>query len=221
VHADPQRVERDAELGGERLAPAAAVVVGALVRQQAPASELRELVEAPAQPCERVVGVVRPRCRGRGQGGQRDRLLAAGAARRIADLARDLAQGGADVARAAGQRARDTVEHLVGEVLGIGQRATAIQRDQADPEPLVARRRLRHIRIERAEKLVPGIASERAIRHPPSHPRSAGDFCNARITARALGLPGAGRRWSSGIATGRGGLQIAALGRCRGTSLPG
>jgi hypothetical protein len=48
VHADPQRVERDAELGGERLAPAAAVAVRALVGQQAPAIELGELVEAPA-----------------------------------------------------------------------------------------------------------------------------------------------------------------------------
>jgi hypothetical protein len=185
VHADPQRVERDAELGRERAPPAAAIVVGALVRQQAAAIELGQLVEAAVEPGERVVGVVRPRGRrGGGQGGQRDRVRAAGVARRVADRARDLAQRAADVALAAGQRARDAVERLVGEALGIGQRAPAIQRDQAPPEPLVARRRLCHIRVERAEELGPGVAGERGIRHPQAHTQSVGKTCNAHITAR-------------------------------------
>lgn len=121
MHADPQRVERDAELGRERAALVAAVAVGALVGQDAAAIELRQLVEAPAQPRERIVGIVRPGGRrGRGQGGQRDRVRAAGMARRVADRRRDLAQRTADVVPPAGQRAGDTVERLVGEGLGIG-----------------------------------------------------------------------------------------------------
>jgi hypothetical protein len=186
VHADPQRVERDAELGGERLAPAAAVAVRALVGQEAPAIALGELVEAPAQPRQRVVGIVRRL--GGGQGGQRDRLRAAAAVRCVADLVRDLAQDGSDLAPGVGQRARHAVERPVGEVLGIGQRAPAVQRDQAPPQPLVARRRLPSIRIERAKQLVPGLASERGVRHPQPHTRSLRDFCSAvKTSARAGG----------------------------------
>jgi hypothetical protein len=100
------------------------------------------------------------------------------AVRGVADLVRDLAQDGAELAPGAGQRARHAVERLVGEVLGTGQRATAVQRDQAPPQPLVARGRLRSIRIERPKQLVPGIAGERGVRHPQAHTRSLRDFCS-------------------------------------------
>ncbi|HEX3760414.1 MAG TPA: hypothetical protein VHW23_16975 [Kofleriaceae bacterium] len=151
MDADPQRVERDAELVGEHPALPAAVVVVGLVLEQAPAIDPRQRIEAAAQPVEPLVGIARRGGRrGRGQGGQRPRLVAPGAAGLAGDPGRELAQRGAEVARPVGQGAREAVEHLVGEVLGIGHRRVAIPRDQAPAEPLVARGGVRDIRIERA-----------------------------------------------------------------------
>lgn len=163
----------------EHPAPAAAVVVVGQVLEQAPAIERRQRVEAAAQPVEQIVGIARRGGRrGRGQRGQRPGLIASSAARLTGEPGREVAQRGADVARLVGQPARDGVEHLVGEVLGVGHRRVAIPRDQAPPEPLVTRGGVGDIRIERAEQLVPGLAGECGIRHPQRHTQSISIFCS-------------------------------------------